>query len=200
MRFRSARQPRMPIRRAPAKNHIRGSGNFENRPSAIRNPRESQNAGTKRKRSLARAKVVMQRRQSGFRAERGTNPWPEVRRRLQAFARGANQLSGAAKWPLEFGGLKSAACGSRLRRAYPPYRRCGRVAEGGGLLNRYRVVKPYRGFESLRLRHPSPIGLRDSGPRKSIPERRYGRTKVRLVDVDTSPRRRFRDAAYMIWC
>jgi hypothetical protein len=27
------------------------------------------------------------------------------------------------------------------------------VAEGGGLLNRYRVVKPYRGFESLRLRH-----------------------------------------------
>jgi hypothetical protein len=32
------------------------------------------------------------------------------------------------------------------------YRRCGRVAEGGGLLNRYRVVKPYRGFESLRLR------------------------------------------------
>src|ERR1700761_5029299 len=29
---------------------------------------------------------------------------------------------------------------------------CGREAEGGGLLNRYRVVKPYRGFESLRLR------------------------------------------------
>ena len=27
------------------------------------------------------------------------------------------------------------------------------MAEGGGLLNRYRVVKPYRGFESLRLRH-----------------------------------------------
>ena len=34
-------------------------------------------------------------------------------------------------------------------------RRRGRVAEGGGLLNRYRVVKPYRGFESLRLRHQS---------------------------------------------
>lgn len=34
-------------------------------------------------------------------------------------------------------------------------RRYGRVAEGGGLLNRYRVVKPYRGFESLCLRHPS---------------------------------------------
>jgi hypothetical protein len=28
------------------------------------------------------------------------------------------------------------------------------VAEGGGLLNRYRLVKAYRGFESLRLRHP----------------------------------------------
>ena len=27
------------------------------------------------------------------------------------------------------------------------------MAEGGGLLNRYRVVKPYRGFESLSLRH-----------------------------------------------
>ena len=53
------------------------------------------------------------------------------------------------------GGLRrsaSAACGSALRRAYRPHWRRGRVAEGGGLLNRYRVVKPYRGFESLRLR------------------------------------------------
>src|SRR5882724_2450179 len=47
---------------------------------------------------------------------------------------------------------QSAACGSPPRRAYRPYGRRGRVAEGGGLLNRYRVVKPYRGFESLRLR------------------------------------------------
>src|SRR5579883_2878159 len=31
---------------------------------------------------------------------------------------------------------------------------CGREAEGGGLLNRYTVEKPYRGFESLRHRHP----------------------------------------------
>src|SRR6185295_2038564 len=31
-------------------------------------------------------------------------------------------------------------------------RSCGREAEGGGLLNRYTVLKPYRGFESLRLR------------------------------------------------
>ena len=38
-------------------------------------------------------------------------------------------------------------------------RRRGRVAEGGGLLNRYRVVKPYRGFESLRLRQPSQFAL-----------------------------------------
>src|SRR3569832_1132812 len=33
-------------------------------------------------------------------------------------------------------------------------RRRGRVAEGGGLLNRYTLVKAYRGFESLRLRQP----------------------------------------------
>ena len=52
----------------------------------------------------------------------------------------------------EFGGAQSAACGSPRCRAYRPQRSCGRVAEGGGLLNRYRVVKPYRGFESLRLR------------------------------------------------
>src|SRR5258706_5981968 len=39
---------------------------------------------------------------------------------------------------------------------------CGREAEGGGLLNRYTVVKPYRGFESLRLRHPSPCEAWDN--------------------------------------
>src|SRR5260221_6538308 len=53
----------------------------------------------------------------------------------------------------ELGSRQSVACGLPLRRAYRPQRSCGRVAEGGGLLNRYRVVKPYRGFESLRLRH-----------------------------------------------
>ena len=31
-------------------------------------------------------------------------------------------------------------------------RSCGREAEGGGLLNRYRFVKPYRGFEIPRSR------------------------------------------------
>jgi hypothetical protein len=56
----------------------------------------------------------------------------------------------------ELGSAESVACGSPPRRAYRPRWSCGRVAEGGGLLNRYRVVKPYRGFESLRLRHPSP--------------------------------------------
>ncbi len=34
-----------------------------------------------------------------------------------------------------------------------PCRRVGRVAEGGGLLNRYRTLKFYRGFESPTLRH-----------------------------------------------
>src|SRR6185369_10326427 len=38
-------------------------------------------------------------------------------------------------------------------------RSCGREAEGGGLLNRYTVLKPYRGFESLRLRHFSDAEL-----------------------------------------
>ena len=67
----------------------------------------------------------------------------------------------------EFGSPESAACGWPPRRAYPPYRSCGRVAEGGGLLNRYRVVKPYRGFESLRLRQTTLL----SGPDTSVTER-----------------------------
>jgi hypothetical protein len=36
-------------------------------------------------------------------------------------------------------------------------RRVGRVVERGGLENRYRVT-PYRGFESLTLRHHSEEG------------------------------------------
>jgi hypothetical protein len=74
------------------------------------------------------------------------------RLRLQRLAGTADRESRSYEMALEFSGLKSAACGSPPRRAYRPDRRCGRVAEGGGLLNRYRVVKPYRGFESLRLR------------------------------------------------
>src|SRR5258706_12203173 len=50
--------------------------------------------------------------------------------------------------------------------------RGGRVAEGGGLLNRYRALKPYRGFESPSLRHfcpalgvmPSPADTPDQRP------------------------------------
>jgi hypothetical protein len=39
------------------------------------------------------------------------------------------------------------------------------VAEGGGLLNRYRLVKAYRGFESLRLRQPRrPVQALQSSP------------------------------------
>ena len=38
-------------------------------------------------------------------------------------------------------------------------RRRGRAAEGGGLLNRYTPLKVYRGFESLRLRHSSYMGI-----------------------------------------
>src|ERR1700761_1411256 len=57
---------------------------------------------------------------------------------------------------------RSAACGSASPRAYRPHWRRGRVAEGGGLLNRYRVVKPYRGFESLRLRQTGEIPGRNA--------------------------------------
>src|SRR6266550_1282063 len=47
--------------------------------------------------------------------------------------------------------------GYRTRSRAANFRRCrswrgGRVAEGGGLLNRYRALKPYRGFESPLLR------------------------------------------------
>jgi hypothetical protein len=45
------------------------------------------------------------------------------------------------------------------------------VAEGGGLLNRYRLVKAYRGFESLRLRQPR---LQYPTPLFAIPEIRMG--------------------------
>src|ERR1700691_6248819 len=100
---------------------------------------------------------------------------------------------------LKFGNPKSAACGSPPRRAYRPYRRCGRVAEGGGLLNRYRVVKPYRGFESLRLRQFSVSGP-DTLATLPIAEREYGRGPAHLDSADTSSRKRFRHAAYMILC
>ncbi len=45
------------------------------------------------------------------------------------------------------------------------------MAEGGGLLNRYTVEKPYRGFESLSLRHYNPPSSPFARPkRRSISE------------------------------
>jgi hypothetical protein len=56
--------------------------------------------------------------------------------------------------------------------------RRGREAEGGGLLNRYRVVKPYRGFESLRLRHFRSRHLRPDDLTRRV---------LRLTCVDRTP-------------
>lgn len=82
------------------------------------------------------------------------------------------------------------AAGDRVRHI-GHQRSCGRVAEGGGLLNRYRVVKPYRGFESLRLRQSnywnhSPFPL-------SKPERRgIAGFRAKAVDCAIGPERQFR--------
>jgi hypothetical protein len=84
---------------------------------------------------------------------------------------------GRPVWSRRIAALKPAACGWSLRRAYPPYRSCGRVAEGGGLLNRYRVVKPYRGFESLRLRHPRHSCEAAAGRRQSFISYTYRDTR-----------------------
>jgi hypothetical protein len=118
----------------------------------------SASAGCKRRREteaqFGAAKRAMRRRlATAAGAEQIRDP--KSRLRLRTLAGAADRESPSYEMALEFSGLKSAACGSPPRRAYRPDRRCGRVAEGGGLLNRYRVVKPYRGFESLRLRHPA---------------------------------------------
>ena len=109
-------------------------------------------AGAKRKHTFGAAKRAMRRRLATAAAAEQIRD-PKSRLRLRTLAGAADRESPSYEMALEFSGLKSAACGSPPRRAYRPDRRCGRVAEGGGLLNRYRVVKPYRGFESLRLRH-----------------------------------------------
>src|SRR5213595_1005786 len=49
------------------------------------------------------------------------------------------------------GGYQSSSEAAKFRRCRSW--RGGRAVEGGGLLNRYRALKPYRGFESLPLRH-----------------------------------------------
>ena len=68
----------------------------------------------------------------------------------------------AATWTGRWTGLSRLAnwgkSAARPAEAHSPGsggRSCGREAEGGGLLNRYTVEKPYRGFESLRLRQIS---------------------------------------------
>ena len=81
-------------------------------------------------------------------------PFPAAASGVQLQLRTHLKRSDQALSRRESRAMKSVACGSPPPRAYRPYRSCGRVAEGGGLLNRYRVVKPYRGFESLRLRQP----------------------------------------------
>jgi hypothetical protein len=83
--------------------------------------------------------------------------------------------------------IASAACGSALCRAYPPHRRRGRVAEGGGLLNRYRVVKPYRGFESLRLRHPASCPARADALRRTGPSHRREAGSPRQLKRNEAP-------------
>jgi hypothetical protein len=65
-------------------------------------------------------------------------------------------------------------------------RRCGREAEGGGLLNRYRVVKPYRGFESLRLRQSCemPMGSREFDRCTARFIRRGGKARKRSAAIE----------------
>ncbi len=133
----------------------------------------------------------------------------------------ANQ-SGAAAFPLPLFGhsrraerviaaaadgfeplYESVACGPPLRRAYRPQRRRGRVAEGGGLLNRYRVVKPYRGFESLRLRQAPSLPLRR--PRRTFlnyisPLDRCGRGSIRPDGGGASRQRPARDGLHIKRC
>jgi hypothetical protein len=69
---------------------------------------------------------------------------------------------------------------------FPRVRRRGRAAEGGGLLNRYRVVKPYRGFESPRLRHIALILLGLNCISKVIPLSYPSRFSARTVVLRSS--------------
>jgi hypothetical protein len=94
----------------------------------------------------------------------------KARLRLRAFVR-ASKSPGAIKQLTNSACEESVACGAPPCRAYRPQRSCGRVAEGGGLLNRYRVVKPYRGFESLRLRHFRTVRPGDIGNRSYLRHR-----------------------------
>lgn len=65
------------------------------------------------------------------------------------------------------------------------------MAEGGGLLNRYTALKPYRGFESLRLRQPRlrPLHIRQPlrvlGPLFGASRRPRRRSRGRPVPGST---------------
>ena len=77
------------------------------------------------------------------RRSRGSPPsWPRCRARTNP--------TEARPWrPLRSAGMVAARLTATAPNTTDLARwRCGREAEGGGLLNRYRVVKPYRGFES----------------------------------------------------
>src|SRR5579871_2149588 len=77
---------------------------------------------------------------------------PDVPGRHQRWDASRSSISACeSQAAVEWRGKLSAGQGSPIY--WPqPSRRDGRVAEGGGLLNRYRVEKLYRGFESLSLR------------------------------------------------
>src|SRR5258708_8421526 len=84
--------------------------------------------------------------------------WPPERR---IFGVRRRQTNAATVRPST--GPRGLTGGRALYRTAPAYavmthspRRGGRVAEGGGLLNRYRALKPYRGFESHPLRQLFP--------------------------------------------
>jgi hypothetical protein len=73
---------------------------------------------------------------------------------------------------------------STIMRRFPHAWRRGREAEGGGLLNRYRVITPYRGFESLRLRQCRQIAISRMG--RQWPRRRgQGRCYQRRSEPTT---------------
>ena len=72
--------------------------------------------------------------------------WTHMRHILQ-------QLGLVERMPRRLNDMCSSAILPRSLSAFPMARRSRLVAEGGGLLNRYRGVNLYRGFESLLLRH-----------------------------------------------
>jgi hypothetical protein len=105
---------------ARRKNQIRGIGNCKNGANAIRNP---QNPEAPERCGSA----VWHGRKSRCRvgnpaSKAGAEPIrdPRSNNGCKVSRQGLIRSPGVAKWPLEFSGLKSAACGSPPRRAYPP--------------------------------------------------------------------------------